>query len=43
MDYLTKFVNIIMAFIKYVQDLVAYIRAKNDGNENAQQPEFPTF
>ena len=34
------FVNFIMGIIKYITDLVAYFRAKNDGDENAVAPEF---
>ena len=34
------FIGFIMNIIKYITDLVAYFRAKNDGDENAQQPSF---
>ena len=37
------FVNFIMGIIRYIQDLVAYYRAKNDGKEDAVMPEFPKF
>ncbi len=37
------FVNFIMGLIKYFQELVAYFRAKNDGNEDAVPPTFPKF
>lgn len=41
MEYLTGFVKFIMDFIGYIQDLVNYIRAKNDGNNNAEPPTPP--
>jgi len=34
------FVGFIMNIIKYIQELVAYFRAKNDGKEDAQPPKF---
>lgn len=37
-----KFVEFIMAMIKYIQDLVGYFRAKNDGKDS-EQPEFPSI
>ena len=45
MDYITKFTEFIFTIVEYIQALVAYIRAKNDGNQNAQPPEFvlPSF
>lgn len=43
MDYINKFVNFIMAFIGYIQELIKYIRAKNDGNDNAEPPTIPAF
>lgn len=32
--------NFINAMIKYIQDLVAYFRKKNDGDPDAQMPEY---
>lgn len=43
MDFLTNFVNWIKAIVQYIQDLVAYFRAKNDGDEDATAPTFPSF
>ncbi len=43
MEYLTGFVKFIMAFIGYIQELVTYIRSKNDGNGNAEPPTFPSL
>ena len=40
-DFFGKFVAFIMAMVKYIQDLVGYFRAKNDGL-NPEQPEFPS-
>ena len=37
------FVNYITSIVKYITDLVAYFRAKNDGKEDAVMPEFPRF
>ena len=37
------FINFITNFVKYITDLVAYFRAKNDGKEDAVAPEFPKF
>ncbi len=34
------FIGFIMNIIKYITDLVAYFRARNDGDEDAQQPVF---
>ncbi len=34
------FVNFITSIVRYIQELVAYFRAKNDGNEDAVAPEF---
>lgn len=41
MDMLNNFIGFIMNLIKYVQDLVAYFRAKNEGKD-APMPEFPS-
>ncbi len=41
--HMEGFGNYLMGFIKYFQDLVAYLRAKNDGKEDAVMPEFPRF
>ena len=35
-----QFIGFIMSIIKYITDLVAYFRAKNDGKEDAQPPKF---
>ena len=45
MDYITKFTDFIFTIVQYIQDLVAYIRARNDGKENVEQPTFvlPSF
>ena len=40
-DMLNNFIGFIMNMIKYVQDLVAYFRAKNEGKD-AVMPEFPS-
>ena len=37
------FVSFITSIVKYITDLVAYFRAKNDGKEDAVMPAFPTF
>ena len=37
------FLGFIMDLIKYVQDLVAYYRARNDGKEDAVMPDFPSL
>ncbi len=37
------FINYINGLVKYFQDLVAYFRAKNNGEEDAVMPEFPRF
>ena len=36
-----SFISFIMSIIRYITDLVAYFRARNDGDENAEQPSFP--
>lgn len=43
MEFLNKFVAFIMAFVGYIQELVTYIRAKNDGNETIEPPTIPSF
>lgn len=40
---LNGFIGFIMNIIKYITDLVAYFRAKNDGDEDAKMPDFPTL
>lgn len=37
MEAILKFIT---GMIQYIQDLVAYFRKKNDGDEDAQMPEF---
>ena len=34
------FVGFIERIISFIQNLVAYFRAKNDGDENAEMPKF---
>ena len=35
-----QFIGIIQGIIQFIKDLVAYFRAKNDGNDDVS---FPTF
>ena len=42
MDILNGFIGFIMSMIKYIQDLVGYFRAKNEGKE-AELPELPSI
>ena len=41
MEFFSKFTDFIFAIVNYIQSLVKYIRAKNDGDNNAVAPEFP--
>ena len=41
-DMFSGFIGFIMSMIKYIQDLVAYFRAKNEGKD-AQMPELPAI
>lgn len=43
MEFFAKFTDFIFAIVGYIQALVKYIRARNDGDNNAQAPEFPNL
>ena len=40
MEFVTNIVNFIMGLVGYITDLIDYIRAKNDGDEDAEMPVF---
>ena len=42
MDFFNGFIGFIMGMIKYIQDLVAYFRAKNEGKD-VEMPELPSI